>query len=183
MQSVSGKRLIIQAFEKLTNTFGRALEIERFTCWGVIRARAHARHLDFQTGDDPVCTKRPHGCIQFRSTALRESSKGAETYKGASGTRRLAEHIDRSFMRFHGGLPCDVTRNGRLPLPFSRTSLSSLSLSFSGSATSTYFRIARNWHAATAAAASRPPDKATVADICRRLRRLHHLSPVSPRKY
>lgn len=69
-------------------------------------------------------------------------------------------------MRFHGGLPCDVLRNGNSlalspfytrPLSFSLSLLPSsslarsLSLSFFESATSTYFRITRNWRAATAA--------------------------------
>jgi len=95
--------------------------------------------------------RRSLHCILQRIAAFVEQRNGDVR---ASGTRRLAEHIDRSFMRFHGGLLCDHPQNGRpflSPSPSLSLSLS-LSLSISGSATSTYFRIARNWHAATAAA-------------------------------
>lgn len=126
-----------------------------------------------------ISSEHPFRCtlcyiLQCIATFVEQRNRDAR----ASYTRRLAEHIDRSFMRFHGGLLCaTIPGIGDHLLPLSASLSLSLSLplislrlsfSVSWSATSTYFRIARNWHAATAAAPagrSTKPSRLTSAAV------------------
>lgn len=99
----------------------------RFTCRSVIRERARARARDaliFKPGMIPSARDVRTDAFNFAAHRCARRAKERRRIR-ASGARRLAEHIDRSFMRFHGGLPCDVPRNGRpSSLPFSHCPLS-----------------------------------------------------------